>query len=73
MSITHATAECEAYLLEVDLFKNFELDSSFISAVNSSYHSNDWETFISEFGTHFITEVPTSSLRSSWAAGQSKK
>lgn len=41
----------------MDLFKNFELDSSFITAVNSSYHSNDWEAFISEFGTHFITEV----------------
>ena len=42
MSITHATAECEAYYLSVDLFKGFLLEDNFQNAVNKSYHDNNW-------------------------------
>lgn len=42
MSITQATAECEAYLLSIDLFKAASLDDTFIAGVNSSYHSKNW-------------------------------
>ena len=56
-SITHATAECEAYYLSIDLFKSFPLDSSFEFAVNKSFSDNNWENFILEYGTHFVHHV----------------
>lgn len=57
MSITQATAECEAYLISIDLFKSGTLEDAFIAGVNSSYHNNNWETFVNEFGSHFVSEV----------------
>ena len=57
MSLTHASAECEAYHLEVDYYKNYVLEDSFEAAVNTSYNHNNWETFIEVYGTHFIKDV----------------
>ena len=57
MSITHAAAECEAYYLSVDLFKDFILEESFQDAVNVSFHNNNWENLIQEYGTHFVYSV----------------
>ena len=57
MSITHATAECEAYELSIDIFTVNKLLPNFVSGVNESYHSNSWDKFITQFGTHFVYDV----------------
>jgi len=57
MSLTHASAECEAYHLEVDYFKDYALEESFEEAVNNSFNANNWDTFIEVYGTHFIKDV----------------
>lgn len=57
MSVTHAAAECEAYYLSVDLFKEFALEDPFQNAVNVSFHNNNWENFIQEYGTHFVYSI----------------
>ena len=56
-SVTHASAECEAYYLSVDIFKQLSLEESFENAVNVSYHKNNWDNFIEEYGTHFVENV----------------
>ena len=33
------------------------MEDSFEVAVNASYHSNNWDTFIEEYGTHFVKDV----------------
>lgn len=57
MSITHATAECLAYELSIDIFTVNNLLPNFVSGVNESYHSNNWDKFITQFGTHFVYDV----------------
>lgn len=57
MSLTHASAECEAYYISVDLFRNYTLESSFVNAVNMSFNFNNWSDFIDAYGTHFVRDV----------------
>lgn len=57
MSITHATASCEAYELSIDIFTINTLLPNFVSGVNESYHSKNWNKFINQFGTHFVYDV----------------
>ena len=56
-SITHATASCEAYELSIDIFTINKLLPNFIQGVNESYHSKNWDKFITQFGTHFVYET----------------
>lgn len=56
-TLTHATAECEAYELSIDLFKVATFQPNFIAAVNESYHSGNWDKFVTQFGTHFVYDV----------------
>jgi hypothetical protein len=56
-SITHATASCEAYELSIDIFTINNLLPNFITGVNESYHSKNWDKFITQFGTHFVYEA----------------
>jgi hypothetical protein len=42
MSITHASAECEAYELSIDLFTANTLLPNFVSGVKESYLSKSW-------------------------------
>lgn len=57
MSITHATAQCEAYELSIDIFTVNTLLPNFVSGVNQSYHTKKWDNFITQFGTHFVYDV----------------
>jgi hypothetical protein len=58
LTITQASAQCEVYTLSIDpFFKDYTIDSTFISAVNQSYNSDDWNDFIEKYGTHFVKEV----------------
>lgn len=57
MSLTHATAECEAYELSIDLFTVTSLLPNFVTGVNESYHSGNWDKFITQFGTHFVYDA----------------
>ena len=33
------------------------MEDAFVSAVNSSFHNKNWDNFIKEYGTHFVSEV----------------
>lgn len=57
MSITHASAECEAYELSIDLFTANTLLPNFVSGVKESYLSKSWDKFITQFGTHFVYDT----------------
>ena len=57
MSITHATAECEAYELSIDIFTVNTLLPNFVTGAIESYKSKSWDKFITQFGTHFIYDV----------------
>ena len=57
MSITHATAECQAYELSIDIFTVNNLLGNFVSGVNESYHTKNWDKFITQFGTHFVYDA----------------
>ena len=57
MSMTQASASCEAYHLAVDYYKNYALEEAFEAAVLASYTHNDWDTFIDVYKTHFIKDV----------------
>ena len=56
-SFTHATAECEAYELQVDLFDIDNLLPNFVKGVVQSAKTGNWDMFIDQFGTHFVYEV----------------
>lgn len=57
MSITHATAECEAYELSIDIFTVNTLLANFVTGAIESYKAKNWSKFITQFGTHFIYDV----------------
>ena len=57
MSLTHASADCEAYYVSIDLFRTYTFEPSFINAVKMSFDSDDWSDFIDVYGTHFVREV----------------
>jgi hypothetical protein len=57
MSFTHATAECEAYELSIDIFTINTLLPNFVKGVVDSYHAKSWDKFITQFGTHFVYDV----------------
>jgi hypothetical protein len=57
MSYTHATAECEAYELSIDIFTVNTLLPNFVTGVVESYKSASWDKFITQFGTHFVYDV----------------
>ena len=57
MSYTHATAECEAYELSIDIFTVNTLLPNFVRGVVESYQSKNWDKFITQFGTHFVYDV----------------
>lgn len=57
MSFTHATAECEAYELSIDIFTVNTLLPNFVRGAVESYQSGSWDKFITQFGTHFVYDV----------------
>lgn len=57
MSITHATAECEAYELSLDIFTVNTLLPNFVTGAVESYKNKSWDKFITQFGTHYIYDV----------------
>lgn len=56
-TITHASAECQYYEMSADLLKPGPISENFWLGLNSSYHANNWDKFIEQFGTHFVYEV----------------
>ena len=56
-SVTHSTAECDCYGIDVNLFKTPKLNSNFVAGVKSSYKSKSWTSFINQFGTHFASDT----------------
>ena len=56
-SHTHATAECEAYEVSVDLFDVSNLLPNFVKGAIECSRANNWTPFIEQFGTHFAFEV----------------
>ena len=54
MTLTHATAECQAYEIILDKFALPQLSRDFIDGAIASYQSGNWSQFIVEFGTHYI-------------------
>lgn len=57
MSFTHATAECEAYELSIDIFTVNTLLPNFVRGAVESYQAGRWDKFITQFGTHFVYDV----------------
>lgn len=55
--IFQASSKCESYKLALDLYKGYKISSSFFQALDLAINSNDWNTFISQYGTHYTTEV----------------
>lgn len=43
--------------MSINLFKPGPISENFWLGLNSSYHSNSWDKFIEQFGTHFVYEV----------------
>lgn len=56
-TIVHATAECSAYLLSMNVFKPNKFTDNFIWGVKNAISSGDWSMFFRIFGTHFAYEV----------------
>ena len=57
MSLTHASAQCEVYELSIDIFTSNSLLANFIAGANQSYHTKNWDKFITQFGTHYVYDV----------------
>lgn len=57
MSITHATASCEAYELSIDIFTINNILPNFVTGAIESYQNKDWGNFITQFGTHFVFDA----------------
>lgn len=57
MTVSQATAECEAYELSMDIFNYPPLMSNFTKNVTDSYKANDWHGFLETFGTHFVFQL----------------
>jgi len=52
-TITHATAECQAYEVSTDKFAVPALSNNFIQGAVKCHKSKNWTDFIGEFGTHY--------------------
>lgn len=57
MSLTHASAECQAYEIILDKFSLPNLSEDFVQGAIYSYTRGDWTEFIEEFGTHYVHEI----------------
>lgn len=57
MTLTHASAECQAYEIILDKFSLPKLSEDFIQGAIYSLKKSDWTEFIEEFGTHYVHEV----------------
>jgi hypothetical protein len=57
MSLTHATAECQAYEIILDKFALPALSEDFKLGAIQSFVRNNWTEFIEEFGTHYVHEI----------------
>lgn len=51
------SSRCESYKLTLDIFKSYKVSSSFFQALDTAVRINDWTAFISQYGTHYVTEV----------------
>jgi hypothetical protein len=43
--------------MSLDLFKPGKITDNFWQGVNYSYHLNNWDKFITQFGTHFVYDI----------------
>jgi hypothetical protein len=57
MSLTHASAECQAYEIILDKFALPKLSEDFAAGAVYSLQQGNWTEFIEEFGTHYIHEI----------------
>ncbi len=57
MSLTHASAECQAYEIILDKFSLPKLSEDFVQGALYSLQQSNWIEFIEEFGTHYVHEI----------------
>lgn len=55
--VTQVSALCQSYKLLLDTYQSYKISTNYFTAVDESIKTSNWDNFISQYGTHYITEL----------------